>query len=203
MAHLGNGWPRIDKSNVNTYRKDGVLPLIYAAGGRGGDVGTLLFLGADVEARADDGKNALMEAACYGKPQIVEDLFLHRKECNLEVRDYHHGQTALLWAAKSHPDHASVAEYGEVVELLVGRGADIAATNKDGDTALHLAATAGNARVVHFLLSKGGDLSIRNKEGLTPIDVAKNHIITRIMTVSHIAYLASLFSSLIDSWVIH
>jgi ankyrin repeat protein len=68
-------------------------------------------------------------------------------------------------------DGGKLPEEGRVVEaagvaLLQG---DIDAANKNGDTALHAAATMGYGRVVTLLAQKGAKLSIKNSRGLTPL----------------------------------
>jgi len=53
----------------------------------------------------------------------------------------------LLWAAG--------AGHYDAVVLLVSKGANVNATNKNGDTALHRAAWKNEAKVCEFLMSKG------------------------------------------------
>lgn len=60
------------------------------------------------------------------------------------------------------------AEY--MVTLGVG---DINAANKQGDTALHSAATQGLDETIRFLVSKGGDLRLKNKKDETPLKIAE------------------------------
>ena len=59
----------------------------------------------------------------------------------------------------------------EAIALCLDRGADVNAANALGQTALHLAAQAGeSAPVVKLLLSRGADRSIRDKQGRAPFD---------------------------------
>jgi ankyrin repeat protein len=60
----------------------------------------------------------------------------------------------------------------EAVKLAFELGADVAAVNDFGDTALHGAALRGANSVVQFLVDKGADLRARNKRGWTPETVA-------------------------------
>ncbi len=46
--------------------------------------------------------------------------------------------------------------------------------NKDGDTALHIAARQGKSNLVKWLCNAGADVNIRNKQGRTPLDIAIN-----------------------------
>jgi surface polysaccharide O-acyltransferase-like enzyme len=87
------------------------------------------------------------------------------------------GATPLDWAAMRGDT--------EAVQLLIARGADVNARNKDGSTALHGAAFLGRARAAELLISKGADTEARNIRRETPLDATKvNWGITR--------YLASL-----------
>jgi uncharacterized protein len=47
----------------------------------------------------------------------------------------------------------------QVVSLLIDRGAALEATDKDGNTALMLAAKEGNKKTVALLLARGADAS--------------------------------------------
>ena len=59
----------------------------------------------------------------------------------------------------------------EAAELLLQHGADINGRNKDGNTALHLAAFFGRADVAKLLLENGANPQARNNDGETPVDV--------------------------------
>jgi ankyrin repeat protein len=60
----------------------------------------------------------------------------------------------------------------EAVELCLEHGVDINASNADGTTALHGAASKGADIVVQFLAANGARLDVRDKRGRTPLDVA-------------------------------
>lgn len=96
----------------------------------------LLDAGASVDAAAEDGFTALMEACTYGHSALVELLLQHGACIAHAARD----STALILAAL----------YGhlQVVELLLMKGADV----RPGKfTALHAAAGNGQAMVVRRL----------------------------------------------------
>jgi ankyrin repeat protein len=66
-------------------------------------------------------------------------------------------------------DSRTLMESGiEAVRVAVELGADVNATNKAGDTAMHGAARHGFATVIRFLADKGARLDIRNQRGQTP-----------------------------------
>lgn len=113
---------------------------------------------------------------------------LDLSNANINVADGH-GQTALH----------SVIEDGnalqgsrnrntkiELVNFLLGHGADIHAINRDGETPLHLAVYEAEeiisyeiedfdtaAQIVHLLLEEGVDTTVMNHKGKTALDLAK------------------------------
>lgn len=60
----------------------------------------------------------------------------------------------------------------DAVRLLVELGADVNATNDDGQTALHPAAFNGADEIVQFLASRGAAVDVRDKNGETPWSMA-------------------------------
>lgn len=57
----------------------------------------------------------------------------------------------------------------EKVKKLLESGADVNATNKNGWTALMLAAGKGHTETAMFLLKQGADVNARDKDGMTPL----------------------------------
>ena len=53
--------------------------------------------------------------------------------------------------------------------------ADFRAANKDGMTALHMAARGGFKNICDFLSDKGADTTKKNKNGQTPADLAREN----------------------------
>jgi hypothetical protein len=74
------------------------------------------------------------------------------------------GRRPLNWAALRN-DTA-------MIELLLGAGANINATNLSGFTAVHHAVEANSIDALKLLIAKGADLTLRNGAGLTPRDFA-------------------------------
>lgn len=59
-----------------------------------------------------------------------------------------------------------------LVKALVKAGADVDATDADGQTALHYAAKEDDIEVFKFLISKGASDDVKDKKGNLPLDVA-------------------------------
>jgi ankyrin repeat protein len=60
----------------------------------------------------------------------------------------------------------------DTATLALTLGSAINQTNRNGDTALHLAAAQGLTTVVQFLVDNGAALDVKNKRGLTPLGAA-------------------------------
>lgn len=85
---------------------------------------------------------------------------------HLEARDTK-GNVPLIWAARN--GHSSV------VELLLDRGADVAAENDEGLTALYWGANTGHAAIVQLLLRRGANCKPQDRVGWTPLHRAAFH----------------------------
>jgi ankyrin repeat protein len=90
---------------------------------------------------------------------------LLRAGADLKARD-ESGMSALLWAVAG-------AESGRTVPLLLTTGADPNDKQKDGTTALMVAAKSGAVEVIPVLVKAGADLhATEPKRGTTPSGVA-------------------------------
>ena len=83
--------------------------------------------------------------------QEMLDILASLPDVNTPDDHYLSGRTVLHWAALCNNDLA-------VVSLLLNRGADIAAKDKDGATPLHLAAWGNTPSVVDLLLENEANL---------------------------------------------
>ncbi|KAL6870809.1 hypothetical protein ACP4OV_014657 [Aristida adscensionis] len=113
------------------------------------------------------GLSAIHVAARMGHRRVVEELLRSRPDAG-ELRD-DRGGTFLHAAAEAKRDSVvSLAVKDPMLRGLLG------APDRDGNTPLHVAVTAGAPGVVHALLRKGKvPADALNGDGDTPFDLAK------------------------------
>jgi ankyrin repeat protein len=114
--------------------------------------------------------------ARYPNVEILRALAAAGAEPRVAVQD---GTTPLMAAVGMAQNDARLAQESSalaVVQALVEIGADINATNRAGQTALHGATRAGRNTIVQFLAEHGAALDVKDKQGRTPLDVAQNPI---------------------------
>ena len=83
----------------------------------------------------------------------------------LNALDAQFGITPLGWAALNGKTEAA--------KLLIEKGADVNARNRDGASPLHAAAFLGYPEMAKLLIEKGADINAQNHEGSTPIATAQ------------------------------
>jgi ankyrin repeat protein len=155
-------------------------------------VQTLLAGGADANSKDGTQASALMYAALYAGPRVLD--LLVRAGADLAYRDKN-GVTALTWAAHSYEAAKFLIEAGAGIDgksniggtpllmaaaypgtsallrLMLERGANIQ-TSVFGATPLMLAALTGDADSVAFLLKNGADPNGPAPSGLSAFDLA-------------------------------
>jgi ankyrin repeat protein len=159
-------------------------------------VKTLLDAGAGVESANLDGETALMLAIKTGELPIVQMLI--NAGANVNAVEKVHNQTPLMYAA------AAEKNAGEMVKLLLSRGADVKSRSLAYDwpshiseeprvqyhpfgglTALLYAARDGCYDCVEALIAKGADVNVPTMpEGVTPLMIAldnDNNDIARLL----------------------
>ena len=73
----------------------------------------------------------------------------------------------------------------EVVNVLVGAGAEVNKTNIDGNTPLHEASRIGRFEVVKALIRANAHVRIENCQGNAPVDVARTNEIRQYIHEHH------------------
>ncbi|MHA7632482.1 ankyrin repeat domain-containing protein [Corallococcus sp. M7] len=152
--------------------------LMHAARSRSlTDVQRLLSEGASPDS-AEKGYTALMAAGSAWQSEIVAALLEAGANPNKGSKLL---GTPLVCAAGSQTE----GNLAETVRLLLASGADIAATDGDGNTALHKACSCGHTAVVEMLLAGGADVTTLNRERRLPVEGAvwRGHTdIVRLLT---------------------
>ena len=104
-------------------------------------------------------ENTLAGAARTGDIKAIKQ---HITE-GADVNALYFEMPPLTWAVTTGQTRA--------VELLLQHGADINGRNRDGNTALHLAAFFGRAETAELLLKKGANMNAKNDDGAVPADL--------------------------------
>jgi ankyrin repeat protein len=112
--------------------------------------------GLDPAASNEEDDSAIAYCCKYGMVDCVK-LFFDLKDHIDQVE--HDGTTLLMYACHDRDN------VGPIMQLLVSRGADIHARNRDGKTALMYAAENVNVAALSFLLDHGASVTDRDNEG--------------------------------------
>jgi ankyrin repeat protein len=126
----------------------------------------IIGAGADVNMKDALDRTPLHLAAFHGQVEIIDLLIAHGADVN--ARDL----TAMP------PLHAAViaGKRGAAVQMLLDRHADLHAINKEGQTALHLAAATGQPKLTKSLIERGADVHRADSNGQLPVYYARrNH----------------------------
>lgn len=156
-------------ADVNATAGWGRTPLHEAAAGGHLDVARMLLdHGAAVDAGTGQGLTPLGTAVLEGRLQMAELLLSKEADPNHELI---RGKTLL-----------HVASTPATARLLMAKGLEVTARDRDGNTPLH---TAHTVEMVDFLLAKGLKIGARSKEGDTPLHVAasagREQVVARLL----------------------
>ncbi|KAH7040875.1 LOW QUALITY PROTEIN: uncharacterized protein B0I36DRAFT_371329 [Microdochium trichocladiopsis] len=149
LRHL-EGW----QIRLVSYRRDSGMWLFHAA--RRGFVDAVRLLLQHGAVDRDRNASAIAAAAQDGHLQVVG--LLANSGASLETVGGWYGWTALM--------NASARGHLSVVEFLIGRGANLHITNRDGESALHLAVQNGHDLIAQRL-RRALDIQA-NEEGNQP-----------------------------------
>ncbi|CAG2212473.1 unnamed protein product [Mytilus edulis] len=188
------------KADVNVVDKDGWTPLKTAC--RVGDEDTvevLLNNNADINKEDKEGWTPLKSASVNEHYQIVKKLLMKNADIN---KVDHEGWTSLMSACKvgnfkvinvllEHVKYAAdvncysestgdtpliiactYSDDGEIIKLLLEKGADWKKQNNIGQTALLLACMYGKTQNVSKLLDYRVDKDVTDKDGVSPLKAA-------------------------------
>jgi len=163
------------KANIEIVDKLGSTPLLTAAVRIDPDmVEVLAEAGAAVNVKSTVNPLVTPMVFAAGNPNplehkksvsIIKCLLDHKGDINFPSAN---GTTPLMAAAQK----SDVSDGYDRAALLIGRGAKLDMANDKGETALMLAAGAGNEKLVKLLVDKGADVNKKNGAGETVVNYA-------------------------------
>lgn len=133
----------------------------------------LIGLGAEVNARNEDGANAIHFAAADGNIQRLKVLAEHGGQFHVQSKS----GTALHWAAgKGH---------AEAIQFLIQHGkVDVNATSAEGIPAVIMAAVAMSDLGVKYLVEAGADIGMIVSGNLTTLHIcAENGLLQAVQSI--------------------
>jgi len=148
-------------TDLNSAFPNGRYPIHDAA-----DIGRIILLkelignGAQLDVVDSAGRTAIDLAILSGRTQAAEVLVA-------AGAGYDASQLLLLAAQNDATDR-------DIVRFLATHGANLEATDEQGNTPLIIATSRGNHRLVHHLVEQGAPINTRNTEGRSALDVASD-----------------------------
>ncbi len=146
----------------------GFTPLQEAViSGSARDVKLLLDHGADVNARDESGKTALMMSSISGTDKDAKDKvkLLIASGAGVNAADTN-GNIALSSAMENSGSL-------EIADILVASGADVNAADSKGHSLLLNAIMSDvSPKYIEYLLTKGANPNLKDKDGVTPVSSA-------------------------------
>lgn len=166
-------------ADINAKHEDGWTALHWAIGTAQKDLVELLIAkGAEIDSRDWKGETPLYWAV-RGHRDAVEELSRNDTDIIAKTIDI---DTALIEALRPRIDatrlttrqlYSKVSDVlKDVSKLLIAKGADVNAKNRDGDTPLIEAAKGVNKELVELLVASGADVNAKGRDGLTALDNA-------------------------------
>jgi len=173
------------KANIEIFDKSGSTPLMVAVYQADEEmVQVLVDAGAAINTKSP--VNVLVTPLVYAASNpdpfkhkknlaIIETLLSKNGDVNFQSAN---GRTALMAAAQQ----SDKSQGYERAVLLIDKGAKLDVVNDRGETALMLAAGAGNEKLVKLLIEKGADLKKKNGAGETVMSYANRSSKTGVVS---------------------
>jgi ankyrin repeat protein len=166
------------KADVNLANADGMTPLLEAV--MRNDVPSIKLLiahGADMNAPGPSGTDPLTLAIEERQYEAAKSLIDAGAKVNVAAGEQRL-TPMMIAAAETAPTEGAIFVPSstrpiDIAKALIKRGADVNARDKNGMTALMVAASHNNAPMVGLLLQSGADATAKNARGQTALDIAK------------------------------
>ncbi|KAK2710168.1 ankyrin-3-like [Artemia franciscana] len=159
-------------ANVNAKKKDGTTALHIAIRYANVDVVKLLLeCGAEVDSQTKNGITPIHLAAQRGDEKVIEILL--KFGANINSIDMY-GRGVLHFACIRVCDNDMYCEVGclMVCTMLLNKGANVNAKQKDGTTPLHIAIQSYHITVTELLLESGANVDSKIENGTTALHIA-------------------------------
>lgn len=171
------------KANVNAQDKLGNTPLIIAIRHEDARMVELLLSHNADPAITNKKKNSALDLAKILNQKNIIRIFSkykiklpekNRKYAEININTFQKSidKSGSLYRNWPLLNIASLLGEKEIVRQLINQGVDINATDPDGNSALHRAASKGQRDIVEQILSFGGNVNVKNRLGETPLFLA-------------------------------
>ena len=120
----------------------------------------LLTKQVDVNSVDINGWTPLHCAIHSRKLELIQAILNHPKvNTQLKTKD---GTSVLHYIVRNNYSEDEEAEYKKILQIIIDKGADINATDKNFETPLHRATRARNFAAIKFLVERGCNIEAKN-----------------------------------------
>jgi len=160
-------------ADVSTTDNYGRTPLYRAVGWYGNkEIAEMLIAnGAKVNVRDNHNQTPLYWAAAATHKDIVEMLVANGAKVN--IRDDSFGRTPLHNAVMDSHKLSPDSNRSQIAAILLAKGADVNAKDKEGNTPLHFATQQGHTKTIEILIANGADVEAKDGNGRTALHIAE------------------------------
>jgi ankyrin repeat protein len=168
--------------DVNAVDKEGNNVLFSAAGTNNLDVvKTIVSKIKDINAVNAKGETALFSAVQHGSPEVMSYLIEKGAKTTLNAKD---GNLAFyLVQSYRAPRPGQASDFAEKLAILKNKGVKLNATDKDGNSLLHIAVAKNDLNLLKSLAALNLDINTQNKDGMTALHraalIAKDDVIMK------------------------
>ncbi|EPS38466.1 hypothetical protein H072_7783 [Dactylellina haptotyla CBS 200.50] len=153
------------ESHLNSQDSEGLTALSWLLKHKNTEMANLLMQNkANTNIVDKDGRTPLSYASEHGLPDLLK-ILLEKNDVDINIRAKSSSKTALMFAAESGDVECTRLLLEEKYLIIDQR-------DRDGNSALHVAATNGRVELLDLLLAKGADIAAQNTLERTPLHAA-------------------------------